>query len=91
MQNVIIPEEVRNIPGRVSYATTEILFKANSIPPLGFKSFYVKRIDDAMSENENNPENKGYKKRESTKTVRNTETDYDGQKEFSNSVSLMRE
>lgn len=34
---------MEKLPGRSSAATHELIFKANDIPPLGFKSFYVTR------------------------------------------------
>lgn len=37
-----IPDNVLQIPGRVSDATAELMFHASEIPPLGFKSYYVK-------------------------------------------------
>lgn len=40
-QTVPIPEQVQNVPGRTSNATVELVFLANNIPPLGFKSYYV--------------------------------------------------
>ena len=32
-----IPEEVLNLPGRVSEATFELVFQVTDLPPLGFK------------------------------------------------------
>ena len=36
-----LPEFVRNIPGRDSQATHDLVFLASGLPPLGSKSFYV--------------------------------------------------
>lgn len=41
-----IPKAVLNIPGRESIATQELVFKADMIPPLGFKSYYVQRVGE---------------------------------------------
>lgn len=32
------------MPGRVSEATQELVFKAVNLPPLGFKSYYIQKI-----------------------------------------------
>lgn len=40
-----IPEAVKNIPGRVSKATVELIFEASDLPPLGFKSYSVSKKD----------------------------------------------
>lgn len=40
-QTIPIPPAVYRIPGRNSRAKFELVFKAESIPPLGFKSFHV--------------------------------------------------
>lgn len=40
-QLVRIPEAVLNIKGRTSLADTELVFRAENIPALGFKSFFV--------------------------------------------------
>lgn len=37
-----IAETIRNIPGRMSNSDTEIVFLASDLPPLGFKSYYIK-------------------------------------------------
>jgi len=36
-----IPEFVKNLPGRNSSATHELVFLANHLPPLGSKSYYI--------------------------------------------------
>jgi len=41
-----IPDEVKNIPGRQSKAGTEAVFTVFDIPALGFKSFYIKYLDN---------------------------------------------
>lgn len=41
-QIVPLPESVLNMPGRESSAVADLVFKADALPPLGFKSFYVK-------------------------------------------------
>jgi hypothetical protein len=40
---VPIPTEVINIPGRISSATQELVFKATDLPAFGFKSYYVQK------------------------------------------------
>ncbi|KAF0293557.1 Lysosomal alpha-mannosidase [Amphibalanus amphitrite] len=36
-----IPEEVLRLPGRTSTATYELVFRADDLPPLGFRSYFV--------------------------------------------------
>lgn len=48
-QIIQIHAAVKNIPGRVSTTTHELLFRADSIPPMGFKSFYVERVNNKSS------------------------------------------
>lgn len=43
VQAIPIPETISKMPGRYSKATQEIIFLAESLPPLGFKSFYVEK------------------------------------------------
>ncbi|KAK4872843.1 hypothetical protein RN001_014872 [Aquatica leii] len=43
VQAIPVPNTIVNIPGRFSKATQEIIFMAESLPPLGFKSFYVQK------------------------------------------------
>lgn len=38
---VPIPEHVKQIPGRTSKATHDLIFIAKDLPPLGMASFYV--------------------------------------------------
>nr|CAD7590765.1 unnamed protein product [Timema genevievae] len=40
-QLIPIPTSVLNIPGRFSSATSELVFRAVSLPPLGYRSYYV--------------------------------------------------
>ncbi|XP_075216675.1 lysosomal alpha-mannosidase II isoform X3 [Lycorma delicatula] len=40
-QVVPVPEAVQNIPGRFSEAQFELVFRANNLPPLGFRSYYI--------------------------------------------------
>ncbi|GLV46666.1 Lysosomal alpha-mannosidase II [Carabus blaptoides fortunei] len=39
-----IPDAVFSIPGRVSSASAELVFHASDLPPLGFKSYFVKQL-----------------------------------------------
>ena len=39
-----------NISGRNSSATHELIFKAENIPPLGFKSYYISKNAQVASE-----------------------------------------
>lgn len=43
-QVVEIPEATKKIPGRSSAATHELVFMAENLPGLGFKSFYVSKV-----------------------------------------------
>lgn len=43
MQLIPVSPEIQKIPGRVSEATAELIFLASSIPPMGFKSYYIQR------------------------------------------------
>ncbi|XP_039281888.1 lysosomal alpha-mannosidase isoform X2 [Nilaparvata lugens] len=47
-QLVPLPKEVVEIPGRSSNSTMELVFKAEVIPALGFKSYYVAPSNDVM-------------------------------------------
>jgi len=38
---VPLPEFVKNLPGRMSQATHELVFLASQLPPLGSKSFHI--------------------------------------------------
>ncbi|EEZ99703.1 Alpha-mannosidase 2-like Protein [Tribolium castaneum] len=42
-QLIPIPDAVKNMPGRVSKATVELIFEAPFVPPLGFKTFTVSK------------------------------------------------
>lgn len=41
-QMVPVPEQVQSIPGSMSGAAVELVFKATDLPPLGFRSYYVR-------------------------------------------------
>lgn len=45
-----IPEPVRRIPGRNSSATSELVFLAAQLPPMGSKSFLVERTTGQINE-----------------------------------------
>ncbi|XP_049765840.1 lysosomal alpha-mannosidase-like [Schistocerca cancellata] len=45
VQMATIPDPVRNLPERNSNATTEIVFLANNIQPLGFHSYYITELN----------------------------------------------
>lgn len=49
VQAIPIPETIANVPGRYSKATQEIIFLADSLPPLGFKSYYVEKTSSEMA------------------------------------------
>ncbi|XP_067011637.2 lysosomal alpha-mannosidase [Anabrus simplex] len=49
MQLVPIPEPVLNLPGRMSKATQELVFLAENLPPLGFRSFFVSRLSGSAA------------------------------------------
>lgn len=42
-QIVPIAKPILKIPGRNSKATDELIFLAENIPPMGFKSYYVEK------------------------------------------------
>ncbi|XP_049836992.1 lysosomal alpha-mannosidase-like isoform X2 [Schistocerca gregaria] len=44
VQLVPIPSQLFNLPGRKSKATVEMVFKAEDVPPLGYKSYYVEEL-----------------------------------------------
>ena len=43
VQVVPIPEPVTQIPGRVSKAVNDLVFRAENLPPLGFRSYYISK------------------------------------------------
>ncbi|XP_033225887.1 lysosomal alpha-mannosidase-like [Belonocnema kinseyi] len=45
-QTVPISTTVKKIPGRKTTASYELVFLANGIPPLGYLSYYVSKIDE---------------------------------------------
>ncbi|XP_075222185.1 lysosomal alpha-mannosidase-like [Lycorma delicatula] len=47
-QLVPVPKSVISMSGRKSNSTVEILFKAENIPPLGFKSYYIAPSNDLV-------------------------------------------
>lgn len=50
---VPIPEHVKQIPGRTSKATHDLIFIAKDLPPLGIASFYIE-----VEKGKNNPTDK---------------------------------
>ncbi|XP_049803878.1 lysosomal alpha-mannosidase-like [Schistocerca nitens] len=50
VQLVPIPDPVQNLPERNSNATFEIVFLANNVPPLGFRSYYVAVVNSTDEE-----------------------------------------
>lgn len=48
VQLIPIPQPVKDIPGRRSTAKNELVFRATALPPLGFKSYYVKKVTGDM-------------------------------------------
>ncbi|XP_035912888.1 lysosomal alpha-mannosidase-like [Anopheles stephensi] len=49
-QLVPIPESVLNLSYRFSNATSELVFLANELPPLGFKSYFITRAIDSLDD-----------------------------------------
>lgn len=39
-----LPKNLLKVPGRRSKATMELIFEAANLPPLGFKSYLVKKV-----------------------------------------------
>lgn len=54
-QMVPIPETVQDLNYRFSNATHEIVFLANELPPLGFKSYFVSRIIETVDDFSKDP------------------------------------
>ncbi|KAF5279397.1 hypothetical protein FQA39_LY05507 [Lamprigera yunnana] len=52
VQVVPIPDPILNIPGRFSKANQEIIFLAEDLPPLGFRSFYVEQFKGTQQKQE---------------------------------------
>ncbi|KAF5294473.1 hypothetical protein FQR65_LT01599 [Abscondita terminalis] len=50
VQTIPVADTIAKIPGRLSNATQEIIFIAESIPPLGFKSFYIQKTQSTERE-----------------------------------------
>lgn len=50
---VPIFDMVKNIPGRQSAATYEIIFRAENLPPVGFKRYNLVKISSTMQANPN--------------------------------------
>ncbi|XP_018323399.1 lysosomal alpha-mannosidase-like isoform X2 [Agrilus planipennis] len=48
-ETISLPKAILNIPGRDSKATQEILFLAENLPPLGFKTYYVSKTEGVVS------------------------------------------
>lgn len=44
-QIIPIPDSVQNIPGRMSVAKEEIVFIADNLPSLGYRSYYVSAVN----------------------------------------------
>jgi hypothetical protein len=43
-QMVPLPEPVLRIPGRISPAKQELIFKAVKLPPLGYSAYYIQKL-----------------------------------------------
>lgn len=49
-QMVPIPDTVANLNYRFSNATSELVFLANELPPLGYKSFFISRVIETVDD-----------------------------------------
>ncbi|XP_058821108.1 lysosomal alpha-mannosidase-like isoform X2 [Topomyia yanbarensis] len=49
-QMVPIPATVQNLTYRFSNATNEVVFLANELPPLGYKSYFVSRVIESVDD-----------------------------------------
>ncbi|XP_058452839.1 lysosomal alpha-mannosidase-like isoform X1 [Malaya genurostris] len=49
-QMVPIPATVQNLNYRFSNATSEVVFLANELPPLGYKSYFVSRVIESVDD-----------------------------------------
>jgi len=47
-QYVPLPDAVSRIPGRKSLATVELVFRANDLPPLGYKSYLITKVENYL-------------------------------------------
>lgn len=62
VENQLIPisESVLSIPGRKSEAVKDLVFKATDLPPLGFKSFYLKTLNSEQAGKRNHENTQKY-------------------------------
>lgn len=51
-QIVSIPNEIRALSYRISDASIELVFLASELPPLGYKSYFVRRLNSPKKETE---------------------------------------
>ncbi|KAK2580291.1 hypothetical protein KPH14_012534 [Odynerus spinipes] len=49
-QVIPVPEQVLRVPGRESKATNELIFRAIDLPPLGYRTYRVNEISEALEE-----------------------------------------
>ncbi|XP_065090817.1 lysosomal alpha-mannosidase-like isoform X2 [Ochlerotatus camptorhynchus] len=56
-QMVPIPETVESLNYRFSNASNELVFLANELPPLGYKSYFVSRVIETVDDFIQNPSN----------------------------------
>ncbi|VVC31552.1 Hypothetical protein CINCED_3A003390 [Cinara cedri] len=59
VQYVRLPQAVLRVPGRVSTATTELVFRAADLPPLGYKSYLITREKVNRQQRETQPKTNG--------------------------------
>lgn len=45
-----VPEQLLSTPGRTSEATAELIFHASDLPPLGYKTYFVKQGDSVLGD-----------------------------------------
>lgn len=50
VQFVPVPAPVLRVPGRRSSATAELVFRADDLPPLGYKSYLITRQTDSLNQ-----------------------------------------
>lgn len=50
VQLVPIPSPLFNLPGRKSKATVEMVFKAQDVPPLGYRSYFIEELPHRVHE-----------------------------------------
>ncbi|XP_068085422.1 lysosomal alpha-mannosidase-like [Anabrus simplex] len=70
VQMVPLHPAILTLPERTSKATMELVFRAEDLPPLGFRSYYIKRENEIADVETKNVVQKSTKKKRNTKKNR---------------------